>query len=206
MSSQANLFSDEVLNQGAGQALVHLRETALVCQKCELHKLRTNVVFGTGCAVEPHIAFVGEAPGANEDATGIPFVGKAGQTFDKMLGAMGLTRDQIYICNTLGCRPPENRVPEANELKACFPFLRGQLRVIRPKVIVAMGATAAKVLLKSSRALKEQRGLWYEWEDIPVRVTYHPSGLNRDPSKKPEAWRDLQAVMKRLGLTPSTPL
>lgn len=158
------------------------------------------MVFGEGNVDRPVIAFVGEGPGANEDQSGKPFVGRSGKLLDKMLLAMGLERDKIYICNVVGCRPPENRKPEQGEMDACREFLVGQLRAVRPLTIITMGATASQALLSSSKSVGNLRESWHEWESIPVRVTFHPAYLLRNPEAKGAAWSDLKAVMARLGL------
>lgn len=134
-----------------------------------------------------------------EDKEGRPFIGKSGQLLTKMIEAMGLARADIYICNVVACRPPGNRPPEEDEVKACNTFLFGQLRAVRPEVIVTLGATASRSLLKGTRPLSELRGQWLEWEGIPVRVTFHPAFLLRKPPAKVDAWKDLTAVIKRLG-------
>jgi uracil-DNA glycosylase family 4 len=181
------------------------------CTRCRLHKGRTNIVFGTG---NPHaeLMFVGEGPGADEDAQGLPFVGRAGQLLNNMIGAMGLRREDVYIANVVKCRPPGNRTPERDECDTCGPFLMRQVAAIRPKVIVAMGATAAKYLLGMNDSMANLRGRWYEFvppraastsgppEPVKLAVTYHPAYLLRDPRQKAEAWKDLQMVMKELGL------
>jgi DNA polymerase len=207
--SQELLFSEEVLR--AGQASINkLREMSLTCQKCALHKERTKVVFGEGCIDSPPIAFVGEAPGANEDAKGRPFIGRAGELLTRMIEAMGLTRDQIYICNAVCCRPPGNRRPEKEEVDACNLFLVGQLRIVQPKIIVALGASAAQALSNKKKGIGDLRGRWMQWEDkrkgkgivvvkpVPLRATYHPAYLLRNPNAKGKVWTDLQIVMKWL--------
>jgi uracil-DNA glycosylase len=184
------------------------------CQRCKLAKLgRKQIVFGTG---DPHAAlmFVGEGPGADEDQQGLPFVGRAGQLLNNMIVAMGLKREQVYIANIVKCRPPGNRTPERDECETCSPFLMRQISVIRPKVIVALGATAAKNLLSVNDSMASLRGRFYDYSpagiagesDEPYQcklaVTYHPAFLLRDPRQKKEAWKDLQMVMRYLGLNP----
>ncbi|MBH1988580.1 MAG: uracil-DNA glycosylase [Myxococcaceae bacterium] len=169
------------------------------CQRCKLCRTRTQIVFGAG---NPHaeLVFVGEAPGADEDKQGLPFVGRAGQLLTKMIQAMKLDREQVYICNVIKCRPPENRNPEADEIYACEPFLKQQLALIRPKVIVGLGRYACQSLLKRELAMSSIRGQWQAYEGIDLMPTYHPAYLLRSPNKKVEAWSDLQKVMSRLGL------
>jgi uracil-DNA glycosylase family 4 len=146
--------------------------------------------------------FVGEGPGADEDASGIPFVGKAGQLLNNMINAMGLKREQVYIANIVKCRPPANRTPEPVEANTCSPFLLEQIDVIRPEVIVALGGTAATYLLGVKQSLGSLRGTWHSCRGAKVAVTYHPAFLLRDPTQKGEAWKDLQRVMAELGLKP----
>lgn len=194
-----SLFSPEILDDGTA-TLTRLREDCRNCQACGLYVTRKNPVFGEGRATRPVIAFVGEGPGEQEDLAGRPFIGKSGQLLTQMIHAMGLTREEVYICNTVACRPPSNRAPEDDEIKACQPFLLGQLRAVRPQVIVTLGGTAAKALIKGGKALNELRGRWWEWEAVPVRPSFHPAYLLRKPVAKAEAWKDLQAVLKKLGI------
>lgn len=197
---QPTLFQASELGLSGADALRPLQAKVQYCQKCRLHSTRTHTVFGEGNTTEPLIAFVGEGPGENEDLQGRPFVGKAGGLLDKMLKAMELAREQVYICNVVKCRPPGNRKPEEDEIKACGDFLSQQLRIVQPRVIVALGATAANTLLNSTKPLGNLRGQWHKWEGRPVRVTYHPAFLLRPQGSKhkPEAWTDLQAVMAKL--------
>ena len=182
------------------------------CQRCKLGKLgRKQIVFGTG---DPHaeLMFIGEGPGADEDAQGLPFVGRAGQLLNNMIAAMGLKREQVYIANIVKCRPPGNRTPERDECDTCSPFLMRQIGVIRPKVIVALGATAAKNLLGVNDSMNSMRGRFYDYSpkgtltdagepvECKLLVTYHPAFLLRDPRQKKEAWKDLQMVMRYLDL------
>jgi DNA polymerase len=179
----------------AGLSLV--REELGDCTRCKLAPKRTNIVFGVGNPDAP-LVFVGEAPGADEDRTGEPFVGAAGQLLTKMIEAMGLTRQDVYICNILKCRPPGNRNPEPDEIAECEPFLRRQLAAIRPRMIVALGKFAAQCLLRSDAPISRLRGQWKEYAGIPLMPTYHPAFLLRTPSAKREVWNDLQEVMARL--------
>ena len=195
------------------QLQVILEDIGADCQRCKLAKLgRKQIVFGTG---DPHaeLMFIGEGPGADEDAQGLPFVGRAGQLLNNMIAAMGLKRGQVYIANIVKCRPPGNRTPERDECETCSPFLMRQIQVIRPKVIVALGATAAKNLLGMNDSMSAMRGRFYDFSPprtfgeagepltCKLAVTYHPAFLLRDPRQKKEAWKDLQMVMKYLGLT-----
>jgi len=169
------------------------------CTRCKLHKTRTNIVFGVG-SPEARLMFVGEAPGEDEDLQGYPFVGKAGQLLTKMIEAMGLRREDVYICNTVKCRPPNNRNPEPDELLACEPFLKGQLGAVKPEVIVTLGKFAAQALLREQTPITRLRGQWREYEGIPVMPTFHPAYLLRSPAEKGKVWDDLKQVMKRLRL------
>ena len=167
------------------------------CQRCKLAGKRTNIVFGVGDPDAP-LVFVGEAPGADEDRTGEPFVGAAGQLLTKMIEAMGLGRGDVYICNILKCRPPGNRNPEPDEIAECEPFLKKQLAAIRPRMIVALGKFAAQCLLRSDAPISKLRGAWKAYEGIPLMPTYHPAFLLRTPSAKREVWADLQEVIREL--------
>ncbi len=185
-------------------ALKLIREDIGDCTRCRLHKGRTNLVFGVG-NVNADLMFVGEGPGADEDAKGEPFVGRAGQLLNNMISAMGIRREDVYIANVVKCRPPSNRTPEKDECDVCSPFLMRQIDVIKPKVIVALGAVAAKNLLAVNDSMSNLRGRWYDFRDSKLLVTYHPAYLLRDPRQKKEAWKDLQMVMKYLGLKPPEP-
>jgi DNA polymerase len=185
-------------------ALAAIRALIGDCTRCPLaYAGRRNIVFGDG---DPNarLMFVGEGPGADEDTSGVPFVGKAGQLLNNMIAAMGLRRDQVYIANIVKCRPPANRTPEPVEANTCSPFLLQQIDVVRPEVIVALGATAATYLLGVKQSLGSLRGAWHSCRGAKVCVTYHPAFLLRDPSQKAEAWKDLQRVMAELGLKPPT--
>jgi uracil-DNA glycosylase family 4 len=174
------------------------------CTRCKLHKLgRKQIVFGVGNP-RAELMFIGEGPGADEDQQGEPFVGRAGQLLNKMIEAMGLKRSDVYIANVVKCRPPGNRTPERDECETCMPFLMRQVETINPKVIVALGAVAAKNLLQMNASMGEMRSRSYDFRGAKLFVTYHPAYLLRDPRQKSEAWKDLQQVMKYLGLeTPS---
>jgi DNA polymerase len=195
-------------------ALKLIREDLGDCTRCKLHKQgRKQIVFGVGNP-RAELMFVGEGPGADEDAQGEPFVGRAGQLLNNMIRAMGLQREDVYIANVVKCRPPGNRTPERDECETCSPFLMRQIAVIKPKVVVALGAVSAKNLLAINAPMSELRGRWYDFKPAGVRgsdpswpgarlaVTYHPAFLLRDPRQKGEAWKDLQMVMKYLGIEP----
>jgi DNA polymerase len=193
-------------------ALKLIREDLGDCTRCKLHKQgRKQIVFGVGNP-RAELMFVGEGPGADEDAQGEPFVGRAGQLLNNMIKAMGLRREDVYIANVVKCRPPGNRTPERDECDTCSPFLMRQIAVIKPKVVVALGAVAAKNLLAINAPMAELRGRFYDfmpagvgdpsWQGARLAVTYHPAFLLRDPRQKGEAWKDLQMVMKYLGLKP----
>ncbi len=180
-------------------ALEAIRADLGNCTRCALHKGRHSIVFADG---DPNarLMFVGEGPGADEDAQGLPFVGRAGQLLNNMINAMGLRRDQVYIANIVKCRPPQNRVPEPIEANTCAPFLFRQIDVIRPEVIVALGATAATYLLGGKSPLASLRGRIHQARGSKLIITYHPAYLLRDPRQKKEAWADLQIAMAELGL------
>jgi DNA polymerase len=191
-------------------ALKLIREDLGDCTRCKLHKGRTKIVFGVGDP-RAELMFVGEGPGADEDAQGEPFVGRAGQLLNNMIKAMGVQREDVYIANIVKCRPPGNRQPERDECETCSPFLMRQIATVKPKAIIALGATAAKNLLAINAPMSELRGRWYDfkpaggdpsWEGARLAVTYHPAFLLRDPRQKGEAWKDLQMVMKYLGIVP----
>jgi DNA polymerase len=169
------------------------------CTLCKLHKGRTNIVFGVGDP-KARLMFVGEAPGEDEDLKGEPFVGKAGQLLTKMIEAMGLRREDVYICNTVKCRPPNNRNPEPDELSSCEPFLKAQLASVRPEAIVTLGKFAAQALLRDDSPVSRLRGHWREYEGIPLMPTFHPAYLLRSPGEKGKVWDDLKQVMKKLNL------
>ena len=170
------------------------------CTRCKLHKQgRKQIVFGVGNP-RAELMFIGEGPGADEDQQGEPFVGRAGQLLNKMIEAMGLKRSDVYIANVVKCRPPGNRTPERDECETCMPFLMRQVEAINPKVIVALGAVAAKNLLQMNASMGEMRSRSYDFRGAKLFVTYHPAYLLRDPRQKSEAWKDLQQAMKYLGL------
>ena len=171
------------------------------CKRCKLCSGRKNIVFGVGNP-KARLVFVGEGPGADEDTQGIPFVGAAGQLLTKMIQAMGLSRDDVYICNVVKCRPPGNRNPEPDEITACQPFLEGQLKAIGPEVIVTLGKFAAQTLLRTDTPITRLRGQWRDHLGVALMPTFHPAYLLRNPAEKKAAWADLQAVMARLQLPP----
>lgn len=181
---------------GALRTLDEVRRELGDCKRCKLCSGRTQIVFGSG---NPHaqLVFVGEGPGAEEDAQGVPFVGAAGQLLTKMITAMGFTRDGVYICNVVKCRPPGNRNPEPEEIAACEPFLKAQLQSLKPKVIVALGKFAAQTLLRDTTPITRLRGQWRSYEGVPLMPTFHPAYLLRNPGEKRLVWLDLQDVMKR---------
>jgi uracil-DNA glycosylase family 4 len=182
-------------------ALQLIRDEIGDCTRCALHSGRNKLVFGDGDPAA-RLMFVGEGPGADEDAQGLPFVGKAGQLLNNMINAMGLKREQVYIANVVKCRPPGNRTPEPAEGNTCSPFLFRQIDVVRPQVLVALGATAATYLLGQRQPLAGLRGRVHAFRGTQLIVTYHPAYLLRDPRQKKEAWADLQIAMRELGLKP----
>ncbi len=169
------------------------------CTRCALHKGRHTIVFADG-SPNARLMFVGEGPGADEDAQGLPFVGRAGQLLNNMINAMGLKREEVYIANVVKCRPPGNRTPEPDEANTCSPFLFRQIDVVHPEVLVALGATAATYLLGQRQPLAGLRGRVHSFRGVKLIVTYHPAFLLRDPRQKKEAWADLQIAMRELGL------
>jgi len=182
------------------QALQALEEEVKNCQKCPLSRTRTNVVFGQGNP-NAELVFVCEAPGYYEDQQGLPFVGRAGKLLDDILTkGMGLSRNDVYICNVLKCRPPENRDPGSDEMVCCLPFLERQLEIIAPKVICCLGRIAAQCLLNTKAPMKELRGHWHSYRGIKTMVTYHTAYLLRNPADKKKSWMDIQQVMAELGL------
>ena len=167
------------------------------CRRCKLYGGRTNLVFGDGPA-DARLMFVGEAPGADEDRQGVPFVGASGQLLNKMLKNLGLRREEVYIANIIKCRPPGNRDPEADEVTACLPFLEKQIQAIRPRVIVILGRPAAHALLRTKEPITRLRGHWQRYHDIRVMPTFHPSYLLRAPQERRKTWDDMQQVMEYL--------
>lgn len=215
---EESIFAAVKAEQGTADpvaALKIIREDLGDCTRCKLHKQgRKQIVFGVGNP-QADLMFVGEGPGADEDVQGEPFVGRAGQLLNNMIKAMGIRREDVYIANVVKCRPPGNRTPERDECETCSPFLMRQITVIKPKVVVALGAVAAKNLLAINAPMSELRGRFYDfmpagvrssdssWQGAKLAVTYHPAFLLRDPRQKGEAWKDLQMVMKYLGLKPA---
>ena len=195
----APAIADAVPATERAAAMQLIREELGECTRCALHKGRNKLVFGDGSPAA-RLMFVGEGPGADEDAQGLPFVGKAGQLLNNMIAAMGLKREEVYIANVVKCRPPNNRVPEPDEGATCSPFLFRQIDVVRPEVLVALGATAATWLLGTRQPLAGLRGRVHAVRGTKLIVTYHPAYLLRDPRQKKEAWADLQIAMKELGL------
>ncbi len=189
--------STAVDNRDAELAVLAARARA--CIKCsELARCRTTVVFGVGNP-RAELMFIGEAPGADEDAQGEPFVGRAGQLLTKIIQAMGFARHEVYIANVLKCRPPNNRVPEPVEVANCLPYLIEQIELIQPKAMVALGATALRALLDVQLGITKMRGTWYRFRGIPIMPTFHPAYLLRNPAAKREVWQDMQEVVRQLG-------
>jgi uracil-DNA glycosylase len=183
----------------SGDSLLKIRDDIGDCTRCKLHKARNKIVFADGNP-KAKLVFVGEGPGRDEDMQGLPFVGRAGKLLTSMIEAMGLQRQDVYICNVVKCRPPENRLPEPDEIKTCSPFLMRQLDVVDPQVIVALGACAAQTLLQTTRGISHFRGQWQEFRGRKLMATYHPAYLLRNPPAKADVWKDLQMVMAELGL------
>jgi DNA polymerase len=195
-------IAPEVAPTDRVSALRLIRDDIGDCTRCALHKGRNHIVFADGDA-NARLMFVGEGPGADEDAQGLPFVGRAGQLLNNMIAAMGLKREEVYIANVVKCRPPQNRTPEPEEANTCSPFLFRQIDVVRPEVTVALGATAATYLLGQRQPLAGLRGRVHPFRGSKLIVTYHPAFLLRDPRQKKEAWADLQIAMRELGLKPA---
>jgi DNA polymerase len=180
-------------------SLEDLRKNIGDCKRCKLGYGRTNLVFGEGSPQAP-LVFVGEGPGREEDQAGYPFVGEAGRLLNKIINAMGLSREDVYICNVVKCRPPKNRDPEGDEIETCLPFLKEQLNLIRPQVICTLGRIAVQALLGKDFKITRERGRWHSFMDIPLMPTYHPAYLLRNPSAKRQVWGDIQKIMKHMGL------
>ncbi len=179
------------------EKLKAVAERSSTCTRCGLSESRRNVVFGSGNA-NADLMFVGEGPGEHEDRQGLPFVGRAGELLNKIIQAIGMSRDEVYIANIVKCRPPRNRNPENEEVTACFPFLERQIQLVHPRIIVALGRVAGQSLLGMSSSLGAMRGRWHEVQGVPTRVTYHPAALLRQASYKRPTWEDMQIVRDRL--------
>jgi DNA polymerase len=179
----------------AAQSLEELKRMICTCTKCPLGYTRTNFVFGTGNA-KAEIMLVGEAPGADEDAQGEPFVGRAGQLLNKILEAIRFKREEVYICNILKCRPPNNRDPQPEEIETCLPHLWKQIDIMKPKMILCLGRIAAQVLMETNASLAQLRGKIHDYRGIKLMVTYHPAALLRNPNWKRPCWEDVQAFRK----------
>src|SRR5919198_637811 len=167
------------------------------CQRCKLAPLRTNIVFGSGNA-HAELVFVGEAPGYDEDQQGLPFVGRAGQLLTKIIESIDLKREDVYICNVLKCRPPENRNPEPDEVAACNPFLRKQLAAIRPKIVCCLGTFAAQTVIQTASSISKLRGKFFDMDGMRVIATFHPAYLLRSPEKKRDVWEDMKQIRAEL--------
>jgi len=177
-----------------------LRDVLADCQRCKLCSGRTNIVFGVGNP-SAELMFVGEGPGQDEDIQGLPFVGRAGRLLTDIIEkGMGLARDEVYIANVVKCRPPNNRNPEPDEIVACEPFLHRQIALVRPRVVVTLGAFATQVLLRDRTAISKQRGRWHDYQGVPVMPTFHPAYLLRNGGDKRLVWDDIKMVMERLGI------
>ncbi len=177
--------------------LGEVREELGECTRCKLHRHRTQIVFGVGNP-KARLVFVGEAPGADEDAQGEPFVGRAGQLLTKIIHAMGMQREDVYICNIIKCRPPNNRTPESDEILACQPFLLKQLQAIGPQFICALGGPATQTLLQTKEPISRLRGKFYDFHGIPLLPTYHPAFLLRNPHEKKTVWEDMKLLLREM--------
>jgi len=191
----------EAAERVVGETLEDIRADLGECTRCRLHKARTKIVFGVGNP-KAELVFVGEGPGHDEDVQGEPFVGRAGKLLTQMIEAMSLRREDVYICNVVKCRPPENRLPDKDEIAVCSPFLLRQLTSIQPKVICCLGACSAQTLLATNQGISRFRGEWFDFRGSKLIATYHPAYLLRNPAAKSEVWKDLQKVMAVLGLQP----
>ena len=200
-TGQSDLF-DETLSSAAASlpvleshdpSLQAVRDDLGECTRCKLHERRKRIVFGEGNP-QARLMFVGEGPGADEDASGRPFVGRAGQLLDKIIAAIGMAREECYIANVVKCRPPENRTPERDEIATCEPFLFRQIALIKPRVIVTLGLPAFQCLLKTRESMGRARGQWRDWNGVKVMPTFHPAYLLRSPDKKREVWEDMKKV------------
>lgn len=211
MSGLKDWLTHSMDGHGIPQADIHMREDVIRttetleviasdlvdCHRCRLHAGRTQIVFGEG-SPGARLIFVGEGPGYEEDQQGRPFVGKAGKLLDKMINAIGLERSQVYICNVVKCRPPNNRTPNPDEIQICSPFLFRQLEAIKPAVICALGACAAQTLIGTNASISSLRGKVNAWRGIPLICTYHPAYLLRNPAQKASSWHDLLIIRKIL--------
>src|SRR5271155_3376149 len=194
----------EAVEKVADETLSQICEDLGECTRCKLHRTRNKIVYGDGNP-KAELVFVGEGPGHDEDVQGLPFVGRAGKLLTQMIEAMGLQREDVYICNVVKCRPPENRQPQPDEVTTCSPYLVRQLEVVNPKVIVCLGATAAQTLLETTTGISKFRGQWQDFRGRKLLATYHPAYLLRNPAAKSEIWKDLQKVMAELGLEVKKP-
>ena len=194
--SGASLFDERIENDSLPRILDDIGPN---CTRCKLHKARTQIVFGVGNP-KAQLVFVGEGPGRDEDEQGEPFVGRAGKLLTQMIEAMGLRRQDVYICNVVKCRPPENRLPEKDEIATCSPYLFRQLGVIQPKVICCLGSCSAQTMLQTTQGISRFRGEWFDYHGAKLIATYHPAYLLRNPPAKSEVWKDLQKIMAYLGL------
>ena len=193
---EISLFAEKIENDSLEKIRADIGPN---CTRCKLHKARTNIVFGVGNP-KAQLVFVGEGPGHDEDIQGEPFVGRAGKLLTQMIEAMGLKRSDVYIANVVKCRPPENRLPEKDEIATCSPYLLRQLSAIGPKVIVALGSCSAQTLLQTNQGISRFRGEWFDFLGAKLMATYHPAYLLRNPPAKADVWKDLQKVMAVLGL------
>jgi len=199
VAAGASLFEERIENDSLDAIRAAIGGN---CTRCKLHKGRTNLVFGVGNP-KADLVFIGEGPGHDEDMQGEPFVGRAGKLLTQMIEAMGLRRQDVYICNVVKCRPPDNRLPEKDEIATCSPFLLRQLAAIQPKVICTLGACSAQTLLQTTQGISRFRGEWFDFRGAKLIATYHPAFLLRNPPAKANVWKDLQKIMAHLGLQPA---
>jgi uracil-DNA glycosylase family 4 len=192
-----SLFDAGLVNTHNDETLERIREDLGDCKRCRLCSTRTHIVFGSGNP-SARLVFVGEAPGADEDMQGVPFVGKAGQLLTKIIESIGLEREEVYICNVIKCRPPNNRFPEKDEITICSPFLLRQLEAIRPKIICCLGAAAAQTVLRTKSSIGWLRGRFQDYRGAKVLATYHPAYLLRNPEAKRDVWEDMKKIRTQL--------
>ncbi len=183
-----------VRSPGVADELAQVEQEVSGCTLCRLCETRTQTVFARGRA-DAELMFIGEGPGAQEDAQGVPFVGRAGKLLDKMVAAMGLARDEVYVTNIVKCRPPRNREPRVDEVESCGPYLERQIELLRPRIICTLGRPASNTLLDNKRSMGELRGRWFSFRGVPVLPTYHPAYLLRSPRQKRAAWQDLRKII-----------
>ncbi len=199
LNTENNTKHSSSLQTFSNYSLKELEGLVQDCRLCKLSAKRKNIVFGEGPS-DARLVFIGEAPGAEEDLTGKPFVGEAGRLFSKIVSSMGITRNDVYICNIVKCHPPNNRDPEPDEIEKCLPILQAQISIIKPEIICTLGRVSLRTLIKKDLKITRDRGQWQDYMGIPVMPTYHPAYLLRNPDAKKDTWQDIKKIMDRLGL------